>query len=94
MKKPTKNDVRGTLDERHVSHGEYTNDAGAAIAILDTFDDFGAANLDPVKRHALYMIAFKIARIVSGNPDHKDHWHDIAGYATLAEDRCETDTQG
>jgi hypothetical protein len=25
-----------------------------------------------------------LARIASGNPEHIDHWDDIAGYATLA----------
>ena len=29
------------------------------------------------------MIAMKMARIVCGNPYHKDSWDDIAGYATL-----------
>jgi hypothetical protein len=32
---------------------------------------------------ALDMILVKIARIVSGDPNHPDHWHDIAGYAEL-----------
>lgn len=31
------------------------------------------------------MILHKIARIMNGDPDHIDHWHDIAGYATLIE---------
>ncbi len=30
------------------------------------------------------MIAHKIGRIVSGNPNVQDHWDDIAGYAKLA----------
>jgi hypothetical protein len=36
---------------------------------------------------ALDMIAHKIGRILGGNPDHKDSWHDIAGYAKLIDDR-------
>ena len=35
------------------------------------------------QREALDMIVHKIARILNGNPDVHDHWHDIAGYATL-----------
>lgn len=43
--------------------------------------------LDPVKRQALTVIADKIARILSGDPNYDDNWHDIQGYAKLAEDR-------
>lgn len=31
------------------------------------------------------MIAGKIARIINGDPNYVDSWHDIAGYATLIE---------
>ena len=31
------------------------------------------------------MIVHKIGRILAGNPNHSDHWHDIAGYATLVD---------
>ncbi len=34
------------------------------------------------------MICLKISRIVTGDPEHPDNWHDIAGYATLAEREC------
>ncbi len=34
------------------------------------------------------VIADKIARILNGDPNYKDNWHDIQGYAKLAEDRC------
>jgi len=35
---------------------------------------------DPLARHALEMIAVKIARLIQ-TPDHEDSWLDIAGYA-------------
>lgn len=38
------------------------------------------------QREALQMIASKLARIVIGNPRHRDSWLDIAGYAQLAAD--------
>lgn len=43
--------------------------------------------MDPDQKEALSMIFSKIARILNGDPDHIDSWHDIAGYATLVEDR-------
>lgn len=39
------------------------------------------------QREALEMIISKIARILNGDPDYVDSWHDIAGYARLVEDR-------
>ena len=43
--------------------------------------------LDGDMREALEMIATKVARILNGNADIPDHWHDIAGYARLVEER-------
>lgn len=43
--------------------------------------------LSPDKREALEMVAHKIGRILNGDPEYADSWHDIAGYARLAEDR-------
>ena len=36
---------------------------------------------------ALDMICHKIGRIINGDPDYADSWHDIAGYAQLVADR-------
>jgi hypothetical protein len=38
------------------------------------------------KKEALEMIAHKIGRILNGDPEYKDSWVDIAGYATLISD--------
>ena len=35
------------------------------------------------EQEALDMIFHKIARILNGDPNYADSWHDIAGYATL-----------
>ena len=34
-------------------------------------------------RHVLYMIAFKICRLIA-NPTHVDSWRDISGYCMVA----------
>jgi len=39
------------------------------------------------QQEAIDMILHKIARIVNGNPNYKDSWTDIIGYATLIERR-------
>ena len=38
------------------------------------------------KKEALEMTALKIGRILNGDPEYADSWHDIAGYAKLVED--------
>lgn len=38
------------------------------------------------KQEALEMIAHKIGRILNGDPNYKDSWTDIAGYAQLVAD--------
>lgn len=38
------------------------------------------------QKESLEMIAHKIARILAGDSNHKDHWDDIAGYARLVAD--------
>lgn len=43
--------------------------------------------LPPDMKEALEMIQHKVARILNGNPEVKDHWTDIIGYATLVEKR-------
>ena len=45
------------------------------------------AHLNDVHREAIHMIFHKIGRIVNGEPNHRDSWIDIAGYAQLVADR-------
>jgi hypothetical protein len=49
----------------------------------------GWANMPDDAKESLDMIATKIGRILYGDPNHHDSWHDIAGYAKLVADRIE-----
>ena len=81
-------DIRETLNQRQSTHGDYCDHAGATQMIKDVIRSGPSyAKLDPHERETLDMIAHKIGRIISGNPHFHDHWHDIAGYATLSADR-------
>jgi len=42
--------------------------------------------LSDSQKESLEMIAHKIGRILNGDPDYSDSWHDIAGYARLVAD--------
>jgi len=45
------------------------------------------------QRQALTVIADKIARMLNGDPNYRDNWHDILGYAKLVDDRMAASEQ-
>lgn len=50
-------------------------------------------SLAPDQKEALEMIAHKIGRILNGDPNYHDSWHDIVGYTKLVADRLENGTE-
>ena len=81
--------VDDTLAERGSRYGDFTDHARLAQNLQDEMRGAtGWYNLSMDKRQALTVIADKIARILNGDPEYRDNWHDIQGYAKLAEDRC------
>ena len=83
--------VQETLVQRQGTHGEFKHNAAASQALKQCVEDHTGVTLTPVHLEALHNICQKIARIISANPNHADSWHDIAGYATLAEWECPND---
>lgn len=77
--------VDETLAQRQSTHGDFTKNAEAAQMLKRTVRAYKLLDLTLVQQEALDNICQKIARIITGNPNHADNWHDIAGYATLAE---------
>lgn len=72
------------LAERGKTNGNYADLAVTAQNIKSVVVNApGYEKLNAVQRESLDLIATKIARILSGDPDHADHWDDIAGYARL-----------
>jgi len=79
--------VSETLDNREKIYGSFEDVALVAQnikAMLANAPSYGALRTN--QREALDMIVSKIARIVCGNPNYADNWHDIGGYARLAEE--------
>jgi hypothetical protein len=70
------------LAARQATHGDFAETAAVAQAIKTVIGD-RAARLPPVQQEALDQIATKLARILCGDANHADHWHDMAGYARL-----------
>lgn len=79
-----------TLAERGKRYGRFMDHARVTQLLKDVaYNQLTARGVRmlPDQREALDMIFHKIGRIVCGDPNYADSWHDIAGYAKLVEDR-------
>lgn len=81
--------VEKILEEREKTHGDFGSHAKISQDLKRVLVKHGEGKLSDPQAEALGMIAHKIARILNGNPNHKDHWDDIAGYATLVSKQIE-----
>lgn len=82
--------IEKTLTERGNRYGDFSDHALVAQGIQDVMRETlpnSWERLSPEQKQALTVIADKIARILSGDPNYADNWHDIQGYAKLVEDR-------
>lgn len=83
--------IDDTLAERGARYGDFTFHAEVAQQLQDVMrTDYGGvqwSHLSNIQKQALTTIADKIARILTGDPNYADNWHDIQGYAKLVEDR-------
>ncbi len=71
------------LNERATTHGDFQENALVAQIIKAVIAEVSNGKLSHDMREALDLIATKIARICSGDPNTIDHWKDIAGYSQL-----------
>jgi len=78
--------IEKTLKQRQKTHGEFKTHAQISQELKAVMREHGLLELSPDQVEALEMIAHKIARILNGNPNTHDHWHDVAGYSTLVAD--------
>lgn len=90
-----KRPLDATLNDRGREYGHYPLMARVAQnlkTIMHQSANWHSASLGVDKQEALDMIATKIARILCGNPNNVDSWHDIGGYARKAEEGCGAST--
>ena len=83
-----KQTIEQTLAERQAQYGCFEDVARTTGKIMEALAEVRVNGLDDLPyphRMALYMIASKMARIVNGDFNSIDGWHDIAGYAKLVE---------
>lgn len=85
--------VQETLAERGSRYGDFFDNAGISQtlqAVMRSAPSYN--NMSPVQVEGLTAIFQKIARILNGDPNYADNWHDIQGYAKLVEDRLPKDS--
>ncbi|RPH72703.1 MAG: hypothetical protein EHM78_02030 [Myxococcaceae bacterium] len=71
-------------EERKSTHGNWDDGAEISEATIEIWEK--AKNWQAMsrgQRASLRMIAHKVHRLLTGDPDLKDTWDDIAGYAHL-----------
>lgn len=81
-------DIAQTLVERGNRYGSFVGHSiitQGMKAVMATAPKWSA--LEPDQKEALEMIAHKMGRILNGDPNYHDSWHDIVGYAKLVADR-------
>ena len=79
-------DINQMLKNGEAHHGKFTGHAEISVTLKSTVHGFIAKRgkqLSTDKIEALDMMCHKMARIINGDPEHADHWIDIAGYAIL-----------
>lgn len=83
--------IDNTLEERGTRYGEFPQHARITQNLKRAMNDSpNWASLPDDMKEALEMVAHKIGRILNGDPDYSDSWHDIIGYTRLVEERLVT----
>ena len=81
-------DIVTTLIERGRRYGSFIGHSCITQDIKTTMHKSPKwRELDPDQKEALEMVAHKVGRILNGDPNYPDSWHDIVGYAKLVADR-------
>lgn len=81
-------DLKNTLVERGRQYGDFFAKAIFIQNAKELMRNTPAWHwMEDDQREALEMIQHKISRILYGDPNVVDTWHDVAGYAMLVEDR-------
>lgn len=84
----SKDSIENTLSDRGKLYGEFTGHARITQNIKRALvDSPNWKELPDDMKEALEMLAHKIGRILNGDPNYHDSWHDIIGYTKLVADR-------
>jgi hypothetical protein len=79
---------RGKRYGRFADHAQVTQDLKLVVA---AYLRSRGKTLAADQQESLDMVFHKVGRIVCGDPNYADSWHDIAGFAKLVENRLNAD---
>lgn len=75
------------LTKKEATHGLYKDTALLSQTLKGVlYSGKNWEKLNTSQRESLELICLKISRILNGNPNVRDHWDDVVGYAQLASD--------
>lgn len=86
-------EVATTLAERGARYGTFEDQALVEQRIKEAMRVGNWDRLLPDQKAALEMCAVKFSRILTGDPDYADNWHDGAGYLTLVDRRLQAEAE-
>lgn len=79
--------IEATLAERQTRYGSFDSHAKVTQSIKTAMNSAPKwTTLSDAQKEALEMVAHKIGRILNGDPNYHDSWHDIIGYTKLVAD--------
>jgi hypothetical protein len=73
-------DIDATLAQRGQ---QYKDNWVSYVALKQAAADCQTSKLSDKQQYCIDMMLMKISRILQGNPNKADTWHDIEGYAKL-----------
>lgn len=81
-------EIDSTLKERGSRYGDFAEHARITQSIKRAMaNSRNWRNLPDDMKETLEMVAHKVGRILNGDPEYSDSWHDIIGYVRLIEKR-------
>ena len=84
----SKTELEAIIAQRGAAYGDFRTQGIIAQELKDAVRTLpNWEQLEAHQRESMEMIMHKIARIMNGDPNHRDSWVDIAGYAQIVADR-------
>ena len=85
---PDRPSIEDTLSERGSKYGSFVSHADITQQLKAVMHDTpNWEKLHSDQKECLEMVAHKVGRILNGDPNYHDSWHDIVGYCKLVADR-------
>lgn len=84
--------IEKTLAERGKTYGPFLEKAKTVQALIDVvIHEPGWERLAADQKQCIMVCFDKFARAIHGDPNHRDNFHDVVGYAKLVDDRMAAD---